>query len=244
MKNKKGGYKVKNGFYIKNECKNNEADGSIDDEGYILDPLTYERIEEGKIIQLSDGLCYEKSINLRNAIQNRKTLPFGHPVTKDDNRKFKKKKLVILGSTDSQGEIPAQIIESPPLQILSPTPEIISTPERIIPPVPNVPGFLPEWHPATNSYILRREQPQRLPTPEQEEEIQLIQSPRRITPRTARNRRPLLIIESDSPEEIELSPVQVPVPTPRRRGRPPGSRNRTTRGNTGRGKKRNKSKKH
>ena len=70
MKIKKGGYAVKNGFYIKNDCKNNDEDGSIDEDGYILDPLTYERISEGNLIQLSDGLCYNKSKNLSRVIKN------------------------------------------------------------------------------------------------------------------------------------------------------------------------------
>ena len=90
MKNKKGGYSVKNGFYIKNDikndCKNNDEDGSIDEDGYILDPLTYDRIKEGNLIQLSDGICYEKSKNLSRAIKNRNTLPFGHAVTSVDKK--------------------------------------------------------------------------------------------------------------------------------------------------------------
>ena len=101
MKNKKGGYSVKNGFYIKNDikndCKNNEEDGSIDEDGYILDPLTYDRIKEGNLIQLSDGICYEKSKNLSRAIKNRNTLPFGHVVTSGD----KKNLSLSLSSTSS-----------------------------------------------------------------------------------------------------------------------------------------------
>ena len=92
MKIKKGGYAVKNGFYIKNDinndCKNNDEDGSLDEDGYILDPLTYERISEGNLIQLSDGICYEKSKNLARVIKNRNTLPFGHAVTSVDKTKL------------------------------------------------------------------------------------------------------------------------------------------------------------
>jgi hypothetical protein len=115
MKNKKGGYSVKNGFYIKNDikndCKNNDEDGSIDEDGYILDPLTYDRIKEGNLIQLSDGICYEKSKNLSRAIKNRNTLPFGHVVTDLDKTKLSSqnlkpiKRLIIESSSDSEDEI-------------------------------------------------------------------------------------------------------------------------------------------
>lgn len=88
MKIKKGGYAVKNGFYVNNDCKNNVEDGSIDEDGYILDPLTYDRIKEGNLVQLSDGICYEKSKNLATAIKNRNTLPFGHAVTSVDKKNY------------------------------------------------------------------------------------------------------------------------------------------------------------
>jgi hypothetical protein len=229
MKIKKGGYAVKNGFYIKNDCKNNELDGSVDEDGYILDPLTYERIQEGKIIQLSDGLCYENSRGLAKNIRKRNSLPFGHPLTLNDEAK-------LTTPTPSLSSILEPITPS------ESTPHSEHTPPFVIPPPPNVLGFIPEWHPPTRSYILRREQPQIQSIPE---EVELIQVPRRRTTRTTRTtgrtrNRPVLIIESDSTEEIQPEPA----PTPRRRGRPPGSRNRITRGNTGRGKKRNKSKKH
>jgi hypothetical protein len=116
MKIKKGGYAVKNGFYIKNDinndCKNNDEDGSLDEDGYILDPLTYDRIKEGNLIQLSDGICYEKSKNLATAIKNRNTLPFGQAVTTEDKHKLLLphnlkpiKRLIIESSTESEDEI-------------------------------------------------------------------------------------------------------------------------------------------
>ena len=108
MKNKKGGYSVKNGFYIKNDikndCKNNDEDGSIDEDGYILDPLTYDRIKEGNLIQLSDGICYEKSKNLSRAIKNRNTLPFGHVVTSGDKKKLSSSSSVKSFSPDQELE--------------------------------------------------------------------------------------------------------------------------------------------
>jgi hypothetical protein len=117
MKIKKGGYAVKNGFYIKNDCKNNDEDGSIDEDGYILDPLTYDRIKEGNLIQLSDGICYEKSKNLAIAIKNRNTLPFGHAVTSVDKKKLSssqnqrgKKPLIIESSSESEDD---EIIPAP-----------------------------------------------------------------------------------------------------------------------------------
>lgn len=177
MKIKKGGYSVKNGFYIKNDCKNNVEDGSIDEDGYILDPLTYDRIKEGNLIQLSDGICYKKSKNLSRAIKNRNTLPFGHVVTSVDKKKLsssqnhrKKKPLIISSSSDFD---PDQELEN----------------------------------------VLRRQTSSPLlPIPSQtssleEEEFEIIPAPRRRgRPPGSRNRTrrqtPILIIESDSPEEI------------------------------------------
>jgi hypothetical protein len=115
MKIKKGGYAVKNGFYIKNDinndCKNNDEDGSLDEDGYILDPLTYDRISEGNLIQLSDGICYSKSVGLSRNIKDRNSLPFGHVVTGLDKIKLSShnlkpiKRLIIESSSDSEDEI-------------------------------------------------------------------------------------------------------------------------------------------
>jgi len=252
MKIKKGGYAVKNGFYIKNDCKNNVEDGSIDEDGYILDPLTYDRIKEGNLIQLSDGICYEKSKNLTIAIKNRNTLPFGHDVTSVDKKKLslsqnqrKKKRLIIESSSDFDPDqeledvlrrqtsspevtILSETTPSSPLPIPSQTPsseeeEFEITPVRrtrrpvqiniptprqvVIPPRPNVPGFTSEWHPATQSYILRREPTVINRGMTEEAQPEIIPAPRRRgRPLGSRNRttrqRPTLIIESDSPEEI------------------------------------------
>ena len=307
MKIKKGGYAVKNGFYIKNDikndCKNNDEDGSLDEDGYILDPLTYDRIKEGNLIQLSDGICYEKSKNLTIAIKNRNTLPFGHDVTSVDKKKLslsqnqrKKKRLIIESSSDFDPDqeledvlrrqtsspevtILSETTPSSPLPIPSQTPsseeeEFEITPVRrtrrpvqiniptprqvVIPPRPNVPGFTSEWHPATQSYILRREPTVINRGMTEEAQPEIIPAPRRRgRPLGSRNRttrqRPTLIIESGSPDSMEAQPEN--TPSTRRRGRPPGSRNRTTRqrptliiesdspeeiGNSGRGtKKRN-----
>ena len=174
MKNKKGGYSVKNGFYIKNDikndCKNNDEDGSIDEDGYILDPLTYDRIKEGNLIQLSDGICYEKSKNLSRAIKNRNTLPFGHAVTSVDKTK--------LSSSPEEEEFeitPVRRRRRGRVQINIPTTRRV--------PRPNVPGFTSEL------------QPEIIPAQR-----------RRGIPPGSRNRttrqRPILLIESDSPEVI------------------------------------------
>jgi hypothetical protein len=221
MKIKKGGYAVKNGFYIKNDCKNNDEDGSLDEDGYILDPLTYEKISEGNLIQLSDGLCYNKSKNLSRVIKNRNTLPFGHAVTSVDKKKLSSS--IPFSLKSSLSSIPSQP-SSPEVSILSET----SPSEHLI------------------------------PTSLEEEEIEIIPAPRRRgRPLGSRNRttrqRPILLIESGSPDSMDAQPENTP-PT-RRRGRPVGSRNRTTRqrpvliiesdsaeeiGNSGRGtKKRN-----
>ena len=299
---KKGGYSVKNGFYIKNDCKNNDEDGSIDEDGYILDPLTYERISEGNLIQLSDGLCYNKSKNLTRVIKNRNTLPFGHAVTSVDKKKLSspisslnslsdfdpdqeledelrrevtapnRRRLIIESDSPSEVTIPSQP-SSPEVSIPSSEEEFEITPVRrrrrqpiqlniptprpvAIPPRPNVPGFTSEWHPATQSYILRRE-PTVINTANREmpEEVQpeIIPAPRRRgRPLGSRNRNrtsivnispsPRLLIESGSPDSMEAQPENTPVP--RRRGRPPGSRNRTSIMNAGRGTKKNKPKKH
>ena len=105
MKNKKGGYTVKNNFYIKTDCKNNEFEETVDEQGYILDPLTYDRIIKGNIIQLSDGFCYNKSKNLKKSIKNRDTLPFGHPVTIMDEAKLSssEKSSITIISKNSAG---------------------------------------------------------------------------------------------------------------------------------------------
>ena len=170
MKIKKGGYAVKNGFYIKNDCKNNDEDGSLDEDGYILDPLTYEKISEGNLIQLSDGLCYNKSKNLSRVIKNRNTLPFGHAVTSVDKKKLSSS--IPFSLKSSLSSIPSQP-SSPEVSILSET----SPSEHLI------------------------------PTSLEEEEIEIIPAPRRRgRPLGSRNRttrqRPVLIIESDSAEEI------------------------------------------
>lgn len=248
IKNKKGGYTVKNGYYVKNECKNNEADGSIDQEGFILDPLTYEKIPEGNIVQLSDGLCYNKSKDLAKSIRKRNTLPFGHPLTIMDEANFTSSSIPSISSIESSispEDIQQLVIPPPPIvpgfvpewhpatrsyilrrEPTIPPEEISISPEPIqqpvIPPQPIVSGFIPEWHPATRSYILRREPP-------------IAEEPRRrVINSTATRRRPrVLIIESDSPEQIQHEPR-------RRRGRPPGSRNRNTRSNIARGTKKHR----
>ena len=230
----RGGYSVKNGFYVKDDCKNNEADGSLDEDGYILDPLTYEKISEGNLIQLSDGLCYNKTKNLTQVIKKRNTLPYGHLVTSADKQNLptvtssvSSSPLQSLSLSDFDSDplrmITSSLEESIPLELLeSPSSEIsidsVSTPEIVeavipsssssfvIPPRPNISGFTAEWHPNTRSYILRRE-----PT---------------VVNRT---RRPLIILSSDSSDNMEAQPVIIPAP--RRRGRPLGSRNRTVRGN-------------
>ena len=176
MKIKKGGYAVKNGFYIKNDikndCKNNNEDGSIDEDGYILDPLTYERISEGNLIQLSDGLCYNKSKNLSRVVKNRNTLPFGHAVTSVDKTK--------LSSSPEEEEFeitPVRRRRRGRVQINIPTTRRV--------PRPNVPGFTSELQP------------------------EIIPAQRRGISPGSRNRttrqRPVLIIESDSTEEIDNS---------------------------------------
>jgi hypothetical protein len=209
MKKTKGGYAVKNGYYIKDDCKNNEADGSLDEDGYILDPLTYERIIEDNIVQLSDGLCYNKSKNLVKNIRKRNSLPFGHPLTIMDEAKFS----TITASPISSIPIssPEMIEDILPLSSI----EDISSEEEIL--------IIPERRPVTLN----------------------------VVPRTSTRYRPrTLIIESSSTPnnsrivstEAQASPLEEIVIQPRRRGRPPGSRNRNTRGNTGRGYK--YSKKH
>ena len=173
MKNKKGGYSVKNGFYIKNDikndCKNNDEDGSIDEDGYILDPLTYDRIKEGNLIQLSDGICYEKSKNLSRAIKNRNTLPFGHVVTSGDKKKLSSSSSVKSFSPDQ--ELEDVLIRQP------------SSPEE-------------EEFEITP--VRRRRRP-----------VQINIPATRRRPPGSRNRttrqRPVLIIESDSTEEIDNS---------------------------------------
>ena len=170
MKNKKGGYSVKNGFYIKNDikndCKNNDEDGSLDEDGYILDPLTYDRIKEGNLIQLSDGICYEKSKNLSRAIKNRNTLPFGHVVTSGDKKKLSSSSSVKSFSPDQ--ELEDVLIRQP------------SSPEE-------------EEFEITP--VRRRRRP-----------VQINIPATRRRPPGSRNRttrqRPVLIIESDSTEEI------------------------------------------
>jgi hypothetical protein len=170
MKNKKGGYSVKNGFYIKNDikndCKNNDEDGSIDEDGYILDPLTYDRIKEGNLIQLSDGICYEKSKNLSRAIKNRNTLPFGHVVTSGDKKKLSSSSSVKSFSPDQ--ELEDVLIRQP------------SSPEE-------------EEFEITP--VRRRRRP-----------VQINIPATRRRPPGSRNRttrqRPILLIESDSPEVI------------------------------------------
>lgn len=247
---KKGGYSVKNGFYIKNDikndCKNNDEDGSIDEDGYILDPLTYDRISEGNLIQLSDGLCYNKSKNLSRVVKNRNSLPFGHAVTSLD-----KKNLSI--SIPSSPEVSIPYLEDEEFEI-TPIRRRRRPVQINIPPRPNVPGFTSEWHPATQSYILRRE-PTVINTANrgvtEEEQPEIIPAPRtrgrppgsrNITSRVNRTPRPL-IIESGSPDSIEAQLENTPPP---RRGRPPGSRNRnrTSIMNAGRRTKKNKPKKH
>jgi hypothetical protein len=88
----KGGYKIKDGFYIKNDCKNSEDEGMIDEDGYILDAVTFEKIPEQMLVQLSDGYCYDKrnSQQLLTVINRSKRLPFGHDIKSDDRRKLKK----------------------------------------------------------------------------------------------------------------------------------------------------------
>ena len=179
MKIKKGGYSVKNGFYIKNDikndCKNNDEDGSLDEDGYILDPLTYERIKEGYLIQLSDGICYSKSAGLSRNIKDRNSLPFGHAVTGLDKIKLSKdnikpiKRLIIESSSDSEDEI-------------IPAPRRIPTPSE------------------EEEFEITPVRRTRLP-------VQInIPAPRIPTPlggiNRTRRQRPVLIIEGDSAEEI------------------------------------------
>ena len=210
MKNKKGGYTVKNNFYIKTDCKNNEFEETVDEQGYILDPLTYDRIIKGNIIQLSDGFCYNKSKNLKKSIKNRDTLPFGHPVTIMDEAKLSSSEKSLSSDTvstpsplssppySSERSLSSDTVSTPlplnssPERLIELSPELENT-SFVIPPQPNISGFTAEWNPPSRTYILRRN--------------------------------------------------QVEVQTPRRRGRPPGSRNRiSVRNNTGRGSK-NKSNK-
>jgi len=232
---RKGGYSIKNGYYIKNDCKNNESEGSVDEAGYILDPLTYERITEGNIVQLSDGLCYNKSRELARNIRRRNSLPFGHPVNVMDLANF----------SNSSPSPSSTSISSIPISLMGSDQNIS---EISLPILSNSDEDIIE--------VNTRREPVRL----------------NIVPRTTRRRaprnRPILVIDSSSTEELvppprlliessstpnnsgilsteaQVSPVEEIVIQPRRRGRPPGSRNRNTRGNTrgntGRGMKRNK----
>lgn len=201
----KGGYKTKDGFYIKDDCthdcKNSEEEGMIDEDGYILDPILFERIPESEIVQLSDKYCYDKrnSKQLLNAVKHSKRLPFGHNVTSADKRKLKthsssseslKSLTPISLSSFDPDEVLSQVLNQN-LDRRSETPEIIvtSSPEEII-----------------NQVM----QPLAVESPE---EIEII--PRRTTrtrrstntSRTRRRRsRPTFIIESSSPEEIEIVP--------------------------------------
>jgi len=133
----KGGYKSKNGFYVKGDCRNNEEDGHIDEEGYILDPLTYEKIGEGNLIQLSDDYCYNKSQGLINNINTRNTLPFGNAVTHND-------KLILRGQVARPVDVPVADANPPVADARIPVPPArITIPgERIIyrPIPPAVPG--------------------------------------------------------------------------------------------------------
>lgn len=112
----KGGYKIKDGFYIKDDCKNNEDEGMIDENGYILDPILFEKIPEHQIVQLSDGYCYDKqnSQQLLTVINRSNRLPFGHDVKSADRRKLRR-------TTSSS---------APSVKLVSP-PSISITPEEI-----------------------------------------------------------------------------------------------------------------
>ena len=105
----KGGYKIKDGFYIKDECKNSVEEGMVDEEGFILDPILFDKIPKHKLLQLSDGYCYDKSNSqqLLTVINRSNRLPFGHDVKSVDRRELNikkpklKKKLLIVESTPS-----------------------------------------------------------------------------------------------------------------------------------------------
>jgi hypothetical protein len=131
----KGGYKIKEGFYIKDDCKNSEEEGMIDEDGFILDPVTFEKIPERKLIQLSDGYCYDKrnSKQLLTVINRSNRLPFGHDIASDDRRQLRalkpKKRLLIVESTPSIPSSSTPVIIEEPVIIESPT-EFEITPQR------------------------------------------------------------------------------------------------------------------
>lgn len=123
----KGGYKIKEGFYIKDDCKNSEEEGMIDEDGFILDPVTFEKIPKRKLIQLSDGYCYDKrnSQQLLTVINRSNRLPFGHDIKSDDRRQLrvikpKKKPLIIIESTPSIPSSTPVVVEEP-VVVESPT---------------------------------------------------------------------------------------------------------------------------
>ena len=212
----KGGYKIKEGFYIKDDCKNSEEEGMIDEDGFILDPVTFEKIPKSKLIQLSDGYCYDKrnASQLLNVINRSKRLPFGHDIKSDDRRKLRSSSSSSESSIKSLlSSIPVSL-ESPPsplspLQIiesLSPE-EILNAPQNLeIQNVPEEPALRP-----------RRNRPRLIIESSSPEEVNVINqnqgrvhwSPdsqghwvRRIIP-TNQVEQPLVI---ESPEEIEIIP--------------------------------------
>lgn len=177
----KGGYKIKDGFYIKDDCKNNEEEGMIDENGYILDPVTFEKIPEHQIVQLSDGYCYDKqnSRQLLTVINRSNRLPFGHDVKSADRRKLK-------SSSSSESSINS-LLSSAPISLESlPSPSTVSITSE------------PELSP---SEIIESLSPEEILNAPQNLEIQNVPEEPALRPR--RN-RPRLIIESSSPEEVNV----------------------------------------
>ena len=124
VKKIKGGYKTKDGFYIKSDCKNSLEDGHMDEEGYILDPITYDRITSGNIVQFSDDLCYNKSEPFYNNLRTAKKLPFGNPLTDSDMATLN------IGIRPQNN---LEVLPPPPIQQRG-FPRIAPLPQRPLPP--------------------------------------------------------------------------------------------------------------
>jgi hypothetical protein len=206
----KGGYKIKEGFYIKDDCKNNEEEGMIDEHGYILDPFTFEKIPEQQLIQLSDGYCYDKqnSRQLLTVINRSNRLPFGHNVKSADRRKLRNS----TSETSSPksltlSSIPPSTIsqlELSPLESSISSEEILNIPQNLE--IQNVPEEL--------AVRPRRNRPRLIIESASPEEVnpqhgRVHWSPdsqgnwvRQIVP-TNQAQQPLII---ESPEEIEIVP--------------------------------------
>ena len=164
----KGGYKEKNGFYIKGDCKNSEEDGHINTERLILDPvtnepmpvvldpLTYEPILEGNIVQLSDDYCYNKSAGLIQSINNRGALPFGNKLMNSDRRKLNLPESYEEYTMNNvfQRPINAQLPPPPPAQFGQPQINDPGPP----PPGTGMPGYSQVWSIQNQRWELRRNQ--------------------------------------------------------------------------------------